>query len=55
VGDRGGLEAGADGLLRVYTEAARLSTGDYELRLEADSRSAAAVEVFAFRLRSAPR
>jgi anti-sigma factor RsiW len=55
VGDRSGLESGADGLVRVYTNAARLSPGDYELRLEADRRPGAAVEVFAFRLRSAPR
>jgi hypothetical protein len=55
VGDRGGLESGTDGLVRVYADAARLSPGDYELRLEADRRPAAAVEVFAFRLRSAGR
>jgi anti-sigma factor RsiW len=55
VGDRGGLESGPDGLVRVYTDAARISPGDYELRLEADHHAAAVVEVFAFRLRSAPR
>ncbi len=54
-GELGGLDPGRDALVHAYFDAARLTPGVYELRIQAEGDAGAGTEVFGFSLRRAPR